>query len=503
MKNILEYLEQTAERYPERTAVEDEREALSWKELKDLAKRIGTAVGERISSKEPVVILAPKTPLTLAAMFGAIYGGGFYVNADMSLPPERLREIFRTLCPKLILLSPEAIPLIRQAGYTGEYCLLEQAAKKEIDSEILEQRMKNTCREDILYGIFTSGSTGIPKGIVVSHGAVIDFIRHFTDIFPVRKEDRIGNQAPFDFDVSVKDIYSAVMTGAALVLIPRRLFAVPAALLDYLCEKKTTVLIWAVPALTILSARGGLGYRIPSAVRRIMFSGEIMPVSQLALWQKALPEAEFVNLYGPTEITCNCTYFSINGVWEKEKLPIGKAFPGRRVFLLSEEAREISDPERLGEICVAGESLSLGYYRNTDETRKRFQEQINAEGRTERYYRTGDLGYWGKDGNLYFAGRKDFQIKFNGYRIELEEIDRTLNRMPGIEKGCCVTDRGKNYLAVFYIGSPSPMEVRLWLKEHLPGYMVPRKIFQTESIALTKNGKTDREELVRRLEEKR
>lgn len=504
MKNILEYLERTAEKYPGRTAVEDDKEALTWKELTDLSKRIGTAVGKRIASGDPVVILAPKGHLTLAAMFGAVYGGGFYVNGDPALPPRRLKEIFRVLQPKLVLIRPEEIPLIRQAGYTGDYCLLHEAAGEEPDLELLERRRKDSCDEDILYGIFTSGSTGTPKGITVSHRAVIDFITHFTEIFGIDEKDRIGNQAPFDFDVSVKDIYSAVMTGAALVLIPRQLFSVPAALLDYLCEKKATVLIWAVSALTMISSLGGFKYRIPSDVRKVMFSGEVMPANQLACWQEALPEAEFVNLYGPTEITCNCTYYPVQKVpGEGEKLPIGKAFPGRRVFLLNEEGGEIREPEQAGEICVAGESLSLGYYHNPAETEKSFQERIFPDGRKERYYRTGDLGFLGKDGNLYFSGRKDFQIKFNGHRIELEEIERLLDQMQGIEKSCCVTDHRKTCLAAFYMGKVMPGEIRLWLKKRLPGYMVPRKIFQTEKLPLTKNGKTDRKALQKRLEDRR
>ena len=504
MKNILEYLERTAEKYPGRTAVEDDKEALTWKELADLSRRIGTAAGKRIASGDPVVILAPKGPLTLAAMFGAVYGGGFYVNGEPALPPRRLKEIFRVLRPKLVLIRPEEIPLIRQAGYTGDYCLLHEAAGEEPDLELLERRRKDSCSEDILYGIFTSGSTGTPKGITVSHRAVIDFITHFTEIFGIDEKDRIGNQAPFDFDVSVKDIYSAVMTGAALVLIPRQLFSVPAALLDYLCEKKATVLIWAVSALTMISSLGGFKYRIPSDVRKVMFSGEVMPANQLACWQEALPEAEFVNLYGPTEITCNCTYYPVQKVpGEGEKLPIGKAFPGRRVFLLNEEGGEIREPEQAGEICVAGESLSLGYYHDPAETEKSFQERIFPDGRKERYYRTGDLGFLGKDGNLYFSGRKDFQIKFNGHRIELEEIERLLDQMQGIEKSCCVTDHRKTCLAAFYMGKVMPGEIRLWLKKRLPGYMVPRKIFQTEKLPLTKNGKTDRKALQKRLEDRR
>ena len=148
---------------------------------------------------------------------------------------------------------------------------------------------------------------------------------------------------------------------------------------------------------------------------------EVKPGGQLALWQQAMPGAEFVNLYRPTWITCNCTYFPVKEVCgEEEKLPIGKAFPGSKVFLLTEEGREIREPEQTGEICVAGESLSLGYYRNPEETGKSFRERISTEGNTERYYRTGDLGFRGKDGELYFSGRKDFQIKFNVHRNELE-----------------------------------------------------------------------------------
>ncbi|MBS6679623.1 MAG: AMP-binding protein, partial [Clostridiales bacterium] len=171
MKNILEYLELTAEKYPRRTAVEDQKDALTWGELEDLSRRIGTAAGKRIDLGDPVMILAQKSPLGLAAMFGAVYGGGFYVNADPGLPPERLREIFRVLQPKLVLIHPEGIPLIRQAGYEGDYCLLHDAAREERDEGLLEQRRKAGSSSDILYGIFTSGSTGTPKGIVVSHKA--------------------------------------------------------------------------------------------------------------------------------------------------------------------------------------------------------------------------------------------------------------------------------------------------------------------------------------------
>lgn len=211
--------------------------------------------------------------------------------------------------------------------------LFKDAMLEEVNEKRLLE-LRNKIREtDLLYGIFTSGSTGTPKGIVVSHKAVIDFISHFTEIFGFTEHDIIGNQAPFDFDVSVKDIYTSVMTGAELVLIPKKMFSVPTMLLDYLCDKKVNTLIWAVSALVIVSSLKGLEYKIPQDIKRIMFSGEVMPAKQLRLWQKAFPDASFVNLYGPTEITCNCTYFKIDRSYnDYEKIPIGKAVSGKKMY---------------------------------------------------------------------------------------------------------------------------------------------------------------------------
>lgn len=168
----------------------------------------------------------------------------------------------------------------------------------------------------------------MPKGVLVSHRAVLDFIGYFTELFQITDQDVIANQAPFDFDVSVKDIYSMLRTGATMVIVPTAMFSTPPVLLDYLCEKRATTLIWAVSALCLISGLKGLDYRVPDAVNKVLFSGEAMPVKHLNIWKKHLPDAFFVNLYGPTEITCNCTYYRIEREFgEQEKLPIGRPFP--------------------------------------------------------------------------------------------------------------------------------------------------------------------------------
>jgi len=501
MKNILEYLEDTEMKLADHIAVDDGCFCLTWHELLDLSRRLGTAFCGRTESRRAILILMEKSAPVLAAMFGVVYAGCFYVMADPSQPTARIREILKVLEPELVVTDKEHLTLLEQAGYGGSKCLLDDVIHETIDMKKLTEIRADSKESDLLYGLFTSGSTGTPKGIVVSQQAVIKFITHFINIFGITENDRIGNQAPFDFDVSVKDIYSSIMTGAKLIIIPKKLFSSPPMLLDYLCEKKVTTLIWAVSALCLISSLKGLRYKVPTDVKRILFSGEVMPVKQLRLWQEALPNAEFVNLYGPTEITCNCTYYPVDKLFEDgEKMPIGKSFPGRDVFLLDENGKEINVPDAVEEICVAGESLSDGYYHNPEETTKKFISHPRYPGESVKCYRTGDLGYYDKDGNLYFSGRKDFQIKHMGHRIELEEIERAFEKIPGVERTCCIFDTKRNRIVAFYMGGVLANDIRKKLKDFLPAYMHPSKFVQTEMMPLNKNGKTDRTYFRKKLE---
>lgn len=501
MDNILKYLENTAEKFPDKTAVDDGNQQFTYQELLNRARHFGLFFLNRTEPGRPVAILHEKSSEVLSAMFGVVYAGCFYVMIDPEQPLERLKDILTVLETDLVITDSTYRHQLDDAGYQGQIYLLEEepsdeaVTAQELD-KLMERRSfaKNT---DLLYGIFTSGSTGKPKCVAVSHQAVIDFIGHFTKQFQIADRDRIGNQAPFDFDVSVKDIYSAITTGATLVLVPKRLFALPPKLLDYLCDKKVTVMVWAVSALCLISSLKGLKYKIPEDARLIMFSGEVMPVKQMRLWQQALPQTEFVNLYGPSEITCNCTWYPVQREFQDgEVIPAGKAFNGRTVFLLDDTGAEITEPGKTGEICVAGESLADGYYHNEEETARRFVQGIIAStGETARYYKTGDLGYYGEDENLYFAGRKDFQIKHMGHRIELEEIERAFEKLDGVSRCCCLFDKKRNKLLGFYTGDSEEKEVHQELKRYLPIYMIPAKIRKIDKMPLNKNGKIDRKYL--------
>lgn len=496
-KNVLEYLEQTEEQYPDKIAFSDEFSSCTFQELKESSRRVGSALKGKVSSGFPVPVFMEKGTETIKLFLGIVQAGGFYVLLDMKQPVFRLCQILDTLQAKVILSSRVYQEELDKLGFEGEVLWAEDLLEASVDEAFLQSVRECARDTDPLYGIFTSGSTGVPKGVVVCHRSVIDFIDHFTDIFQISHEDVIGNQAPWDFDVSVKDIYSGIKTGARVEIIPKRFFSFPVQLLDFLEERQVTTLIWAVSALCIISTLHGFDYRVPTKVRKVLFSGETMPVKHLNIWRTYLPEAEYVNLYGPTEITCNCTYHRIRREYQPEEvIPAGKPFPNEKVFLLDEQDREITEPGISGEICVAGTALALGYYRNPEQTAKVFVQNPLNDRYPERMYRTGDLGYYGADGLLYFASRKDFQIKHMGHRIELGEIEAAMEQVEGVARACCVFDEEKKKILGFYEGGAEKRAVKKKIGEKLPPFMLPNRFCPIERMLLTKNGKIDRKRLL-------
>lgn len=493
MKNVLEYLEHSAEEFQDKIAVDDGTTVFTYRQLHELARRIGSAIAGHTKPGTPVPVVMDKSAETLAIYLGIVEAGCFYVPVNPVQPDLRIGQILNTLDVQFLVTDPELMDRINAIGYEGQICYMEELREHEIEEKKLTAIREQMIDTDILYAMFTSGSTGTPKGVLVSHRAVLDFIGYFTEMFHITERDVIGNQAPFDFDVSVKDIYSTLKTGASMVIIPTAYFSTPPILLDYLCEKKVTTLIWAVSALCLVSGMKGLDYRVPEMVDKILFSGEAMPVKHLNIWRQYLPHAKFINLYGPTEITCNCTYYRIEREFSKEeKIPIGRAFPNRRIYLVNEAGENVTKPGETGEICVAGSSLAHGYYKNPEQTKKSFVRNPFQTDYTEMIYKTGDLAFYDEDENLVFCGRKDFQIKHMGHRIELEEIELAMNAAPGVERAFCVFDQERNRIASYYVGVCGKKELRDALKKKLPVYMIPTFIKQVDEIPMTKNGKIDR-----------
>ncbi len=503
--NVLQLLEKHASSSPQKTAVTDGIKTLTYRELADRSRCIGSALLDRISAGRPVGVYMEKSTDALCSFFGAVYAGGFYTMLSTELPDQRLMQIQSVLCAEVVITTEALREKAAELFSDAEIRTVEALEKHCTDTAGLERVRKKAVDTDPLYVNFTSGSTGVPKGIAVCHRSVLDFIGCFTELFGITGSDIIANQAPFDFDVSVKDIYSAMAEGAELVIVPRQLFSIPARLIDYLCEHKVTTMIWAVSALCLISTFHGLDYKTPETVNKILFSGEVMPYKHLREWQKHLPDVLYVNLYGPTEITCNCTYH----VLEKDRdysqgIPIGVSFPNEDVFLLAYDTEQPEGKERTfgsspvtekgktGMITVRGTALALGYYKNPEKNAECFIQNPLNPYYPETVYLTGDLGMYNELGELVFCGRSDYQIKYMGHRIELEEIERAMSAIDGVERCFCMFDERKQRLKGYYVGTIEKAELHNVMKASLPEFMIPGFIRKVDEILLTKNGKIDR-----------
>lgn len=497
-RNVIQYLEQSAERYPQKTAFADLEHSYTYAELLERAYRIGSFLAGRIEHGQAVCVYMEKSIEAVAAFMGIVCAGGFYVMLDMQQPLQRIKQILDRLDTKVVITREQEKAASEGLGYAEDCLVYEEICKTGIREEELKRIRFQALDIDPLYAVFTSGSTGTPKGVLVSHRSVIDFIEHFTEIFEITKDDVIGNQAPFDFDVSVKDIYSTLKMGATMQMIPRKFFLAPVKLLDFLCEREVTTIIWAVSALCVITTLKAFRYKVPVKLSKIMFSGELMPINHLREWRRNIPQAVYVNLYGPSEITCNCTYHIIDREYEDgEILPIGIPFPNEKVFLLGEQDQLLKEPNKKGEICVSGTALALGYYRDKQQTDDVFvQNPLNPCYR-ETIYRTGDLGMYNERGELVFLSRKDFQIKHMGHRIELSEVELAIERIRDIVRVCCMYDEKRDKIIAFYQGKADDKMIFEQLSDVLPSFMIPNQFIMVEEMPLNKNGKIDRNALTK------
>jgi D-alanine--poly(phosphoribitol) ligase subunit 1 len=493
--NVLDYLEISALKYPDKLAFVDQEHKISYAELIYQAKAIGSNLSTMMNgqTKKPVAVFIDRSIASLVLFLGVVYSGNFYVPIDGQMPKNRIELIFNTLQPQAVILLQKDSAVLENIDFTGSVLFFDDAVASAVDEERLCQIKRKAIDTDPLYAMFTSGSTGIPKGALICHRSVIDLIEHFTEVFGFSEESVFGNQAPFDFDVSVKDIYSTLKNGATMYIIPKVMFSFPGKLIEYLNSTRVNTTIWATSALRIVANLKALEKDIPLYLTKIMFSGEVMPNKVLNYWRKILPNVMYVNLYGPTEITCNCTYFIVDRPFaDLDVLPIGIPFPNTDILVLNDKNLVVQEDE-IGEICVRGTSLALGYYNNPGETSRAFcQNPLNSHV-PELIYRTGDLGKYNDLGELLFLSRRDSQIKHMGHRIELGEIEVAANALDFLDVACCLYDSTHEKIVMFY-QSPSKCdrEILLGLSDSLPKYMMPNTLIHSEKLPMNKNAKIDR-----------
>ena len=482
-RNILNWLEEAACFAPDAPAFEQPGGGMTWSEVCRKARAVGSALCGLIPRQTPVLILMEKSPECLCSMFGTVYAGCFYTPLDSAMPEARMRLIAEKLRPAAVVYGEKFAETARRIA--GPAKLLPYPEIPETaEMEALNQRRREHIDNDLLYVLFTSGSTGTPKGVSITHRSVIDFIEWACSALKLPEGVRFGSQAPFHFDNSVLDIYCTVRKRGSLYLIPKGDFMFPGRLLKRLQEEKINTVFWVPSALTALVKAGVLTPGCLPEVRRVFFCGETMPCGTLNRWKEAVPDADYVNMYGPTEITDVCTWFRADRDFaDTDSLPIGFACGNTRVFLID------------GEICVTGTCLSPGYYNDPEKTAAAFvQNPLRPEIR-ETVYKTGDLGEYNDRGELMFLGRRDSQIKRSGYRIELGEIECAMQNAEGVSLSCCYYDSEKEWIIAAYTGTADETSLKKELKTALPKYMLPDRILKREELPRTASGKIDRRAL--------
>ena len=493
---ILDYLEETAARLPDKTAFADPDTSVTFAELEHGARAVASALLTHVQPRTVLGFYMDKTVSALVGFMGAVYAGCAYAPLNLRHPAARILSILGTLDAPVVITDRAHLAQLEAMQPGRTLLCVEDLLAHEIDDAALAAVRRGMIDVDPLYVNFTSGSTGTPKGVVVCHRSVIDFITCFTEIFSITDRDVLANQAPFDFDVCVKDIYSGLFTGATVQIIPTAYFTQPTKLMDFLCDRGATMLIWAVSALCFVTTMNALDYRKPDTLRAILFSGEVMPIKHLHKLQKYLPDVLYVNLYGPTEITCNCTYYIVDRAFEVgQTLPIGIPVPNERILLLREDNTPAA-PGEVGELCVSGTAVAMGYYKDPERTAAAFTQNPLNPASLETIYRTGDLVRLTESGEMVYVSRKDFQIKHMGHRIELGEIETALCAVEGVERACCLYLHDKGKILCYTCGPAQKAQIVESLHETLPAYMIPNLFRTVEAMPLNKNGKIDRNALM-------
>lgn len=503
IKNILELLEHQSATMGDSTVLACGDSIITYSQLRDTARTIAACLNNTTRQKnKPIAVLIDRNIESIVSFFGILYSGNFYVPIDSSMPEERQEKILDALGTEVIINTTENLSkeLCKRLGITVlDYKTISKSSISDEESKVIDKIMDESIDTDPVYSMFTSGSTGIPKGVLVSHRSLIDLVSQFYDTFKFDGSCIFGNQAPFDFDVSVKDIYCTIKSGGKLVVIPKELFTMPTKLLDYINSNGINVFIWAVSGLRILSDFNVFDdYKaFDHQIKYVMFSGEVMPPKTIRYWTKYVPEATYVNLYGPTEITCNCTYHVVDkDTISDAPIPIGKPFKNTRILLLDENNVPIREKNKEGELCVEGSSLALGYWNNHEQTTKAFAFREDISEYPCRIYKTGDIAAFNDTGELIFKSRKDFQIKHMGHRIELGEIEAAINSLPFIKICCCIFKKDINKIFCYYQGDcENQREIVKPLAKSLPKYMWPNRYIKLDSMPMNSHAKIDRKKL--------
>lgn len=472
---------------------------INFSELNVLSNAIAHLLCERgVGFGDVIAIQNSKKLEGYASMIACLKIGAIYTNYDDNNPEDRLHKIFATCMPKLIIVDAEPnITTINLANSKGLGIINMSAG--EVQEKLLLTDVSDSPQTALINGaspayiMFTSGSTGIPKGVVISNQSLLNFVEWARDCYDITSNDIFTNVNPMYFDNSVFDFYASLFNGASMVPFPRDVVANPSFLVKCVDELECT-LWFSVPSMLIyLTTMRALSCSNMKKIRLISFGGEGYPKTSLKIiYDMYKKRTQFFNVYGPTECTCICsaTLLSEDDFVDMHGLPkLGKLAKNFGYIILD------------GELCLVGPQVGLGYYNDPVRTEQSFVNNPSNYYWREKMYKTGDIVREDGNGDLYFVGRKDNQIKHLGYRIELEEIEAGLSRLDYVQQAVALHGRSVNGVskivaAIAVNEKYDSRKVREDLRGFLPDYMIPSELIFMQELPKNPNGKIDRKKLL-------
>lgn len=509
--NLLDSFEKTVKERSEEIAVVHKSQTISFRDLKNRAERLAGRVlhttGDVVNT--PVAVFLPKETDTVIADLAIMYTANPFMNLDVKTPQDRIHNIIELVCPCAVVTSSryektlQGIDLPVIYVDSPELEAEEETAAEQEDVSLTDRRSR-LIDTDPMCLINTSGSTGTPKGVVLNHRSFFDFMDWAVETFEFDGSEVIGSLSPVVFDIFDFELCLLMMKGARMVLLDASLASFPARLIETLNENKVDFIFW-VPSIMVNIANMDLFSKMQvPALKLVWFAGEVFPTKQFLYWYDHMPDTTFSNLYGPIEITLDCTYHIIRErPDESAPLPIGVACRNTDILILNEED-ELCKTGEEGELCVRGTSLAMGYYNNPEKTEAAFVQNPLNHSYPELIYRTGDIVCMDEDNLIQFRGRKDSLVKHMGYRIELGEIEHVIiNELQLVKYCCAVYHYAKKEIVLYYEKAEEipGAEFRKVLMKKFPAYMIPSVYIRKELLPRNTNGKIDRLQLKNEINE--
>lgn len=502
--NLLELIDRWADYNPGETAHVHRDSRLTYSRLRDKSDALSVWIKDNFpAGNSPALVYGHKQNEMLIAFLACVKSGRAYIPVDVSTPADRVRDILESSRAGLVIavseLSPAQIPGGIKTVTLSEGPLNLHDIFHEYDGKSLESKY-NLKSGDDFYIIYTSGSTGKPKGVRITLGCLVSFVAWAVEEFQVQHGRVILNQAPFSFDLSVMDLYLALITGGCLWSVDRDMIARPRDLFRGFSENAVNIWVSTPSFAEYCLADRSFDEQLLPGLDTFVFCGEILTDKCVRKLHERFPRARVFNSYGPTEATVAVSSVLVTEeiLAKYRPLPIGYPKKDTVIKILDEDGNELNTGEP-GEIVIKGPCVSPGYLNDQQRTDMSFYQEGHL-----RCYRTGDEGYF-SGGLLFYSGRKDNQIKLHGYRIELEDIEEKLKSLPAIRQAAVIPrmKEGKCIALWAFVSLQEALcdkdkesaVIRGRLGQLLPEYMVPQRLVFMGDLPLTANGKVNRKQL--------